>query len=97
MSVYKLKSQTPVAIDPDRPAASIFSLQLVQPETRNIYIFDVLGSVEGCQLHSKACCMTRLYALCTSGFKKLPQTFMTEASYHHRYYSVLHNTQQAEF
>jgi len=82
MSVYKLKSDPPVPIDPYRPTPFVGTFKSVKSETGNIHIFYYLSGVQGSKLHSQPLRMMRLYSGTGSGFEELLQTLMPKRPDH---------------
>jgi len=76
MSIIELESDTPVAVDPDRPASSVGALKPMKSEAGNVHVFNRLRRVEGGKLHPKAIRMMRLNSGSASSFEELSKPFM---------------------
>jgi hypothetical protein len=78
LPISKLKRQAPIAINPDRPTASILSLQGVKPEPWNIHIFYLLSSFERHKQHTQPLGVPGLDAGLRSCLVETAQTLVPE-------------------
>ncbi len=62
----------------------------MKAETRNAHIFDLLGSIQGRELHSEPSGVMRLNSGRASGLEKLLQPFVPEGLDHVASYNVAH-------
>jgi len=60
IAVFKCKSQTPVAVDADRPVAGKAALEGVPVPVRTVHVFGPRGGIQRRQLPSQVRGMSRL-------------------------------------
>ena len=78
IAVFEFKCDTPVAIDPYRPASLSAPFQRVKPEAGDIHILDSLRRIERGQLHFETIRVRRLNASQTAGLKIFSQTLVAK-------------------
>ena len=81
-AAFKRKSQTPVAVDADRPVARKAALEGMPAPPRTVHVFGPCGRVQRRQLPSQARGMSRFNPGTRAGLEEAFNAFVPEASDH---------------